>query len=159
MKPRMEKVHGPYSHGSRWRIVRVDVEGIEGAKRTVSFPTRDAALAGMVVARNEAGNWRRSASRSVRRDQRLRMVYFVQAASGPIKIGATVDIGTRILELQVSQWERLSLLGIFHAKERDVHDQFAHLRLRGEWFRPEQDLLDFIAANASGPSAASSASP
>ena len=28
---------------------------------------------------------------------------------------------------------------------QELHIQFAHLRLHGEWFRPERELLDFIA--------------
>ncbi len=139
---RLKKVYGPYPNGLRWRILKVDGAGRQTA---VSFPTKEAATAALVAARNANGNWRYAAYRQARGLRRIRMVYFVHAASGPIKIGSTVDVATRLLELQVSHWEKLSVVGVCHLKEHEVHDRFGHLRIRGEWFRAEPELLDFIA--------------
>ncbi|MCA9677035.1 MAG: tyrosine-type recombinase/integrase [Myxococcales bacterium] len=36
-----ERVHGPYEHGNRWRLV---IQGADGKQRKVSFATRDQAL-------------------------------------------------------------------------------------------------------------------
>ena len=38
------------------------------------------------------------------------------------------------------------MVGHYRATERCLHIRFDHLREHGEWFRPEPDLLDFIAA-------------
>jgi hypothetical protein len=69
--------------------------------------------------------------------------YFVQAASGPIKIGKSKDLRLRLMGLC---WhEPIRLLGFLEGDhERPVHDRFASLRIRGEWFRPDKKLLAFI---------------
>lgn len=66
-------------------------------------------------------------------------VYFVQAESGPVKIGFAVNVGKRLEALQTGSHERLELV---HARrstfseERALHRKYALLRERGEWFRP-----------------------
>jgi hypothetical protein len=30
-------------------------------------------------------------------------------------------------------------------REKEVHTAFEHLRIRGEWFRPDSELLNFVA--------------
>lgn len=78
-------------------------------------------------------------------------VYFLQAASGPIKIGYTATLGARLRALRSGSPERLTLLGHVRASERyekAVHLRFQHLRLRGEWFRPADELLEYIQAVA-----------
>ena len=34
-------------------------------------------------------------------------------------------------------------------KERELHERFAHLRIKGEWFWPGEELLHFIRESAS----------
>lgn len=77
-------------------------------------------------------------------------VYFIQAENGLIKIGKARH--ERALINRVRQAETMSpipvtLLGIIPNVHQDYHYhyQFAHLRQYGEWFKPGQDLLDFIA--------------
>ena len=75
-------------------------------------------------------------------------VYFIRAESGPIKIGIALDPAERLAGLQISHFEKLSLLttapgGI--RLETKLHHRFAHLRIRGEWFRPAPELLAEIA--------------
>ena len=35
-------------------------------------------------------------------------------------------------------------------EERRLHEKFAHLRLHGEWFRPDTELVDWIRRRANG---------
>lgn len=76
-------------------------------------------------------------------------VYFIQAASGgPIKIGRAIDIDRRLVQLQTASPEPLIVLAVIenggHAKERELHKQFAEYRLQGEWFMPCEELISFI---------------
>lgn len=78
------------------------------------------------------------------------LVYFIQCgAYGPIKIGVTTgNPYCRLALLQTGCPERLDLLGVIFpcdpTKEGELHAQFAHLRIRGEWFAPAPELLKFI---------------
>jgi hypothetical protein len=79
--------------------------------------------------------------------QRGYFVYFIAAASGPIKIGRAKNVRTRLGALQVGNHERLSCLGTIPPSwfcEEAVHAKFAYLNIHGEWFRPEPELLSFI---------------
>ena len=75
-------------------------------------------------------------------------VYFIQAGtSGPVKIGCAGDAARRLIELQVGHPETLVFLGQLdggHAVERVIHRKFSHLRIRGEWFSPACELLEFV---------------
>lgn len=52
---RRERIHGPYKHGARWRVVLV---GADGSRRRRSFATRAAADAYLEVARGETQSGR-----------------------------------------------------------------------------------------------------
>lgn len=89
-------------------------------------------------------------------------VYFIQAGTGYIKIGSTTDVKRRMCSLQTANAEQLNLLGVMKgstAKEKSIHDRFKHLRVRGEWFRPGDDLLAFIRESKSPTSRKKSFSP
>lgn len=75
-----------------------------------------------------------------------RYVYFIRCgASGPIKIGSAYDVAKRIVGLQTAHFEKLTLLGSSEVLvEFDVHERFADLRMRGEWFSVSRSLLAFI---------------
>ena len=73
-------------------------------------------------------------------------VYFVTDGVA-IKIGHASSPRSRLCELQVSHHVTLSLLHNMPGKFEDeykIQQRFSHLRIRGEWFRPGQDLLDYI---------------
>lgn len=78
-------------------------------------------------------------------------VYFAQHETGGfIKIGVSTHVPSRIAGLNaMSHDPRYRLLAVIPGGgtfyEHIFHDEFAHLREHSEWFRPEQDLLDFIA--------------
>lgn len=78
----------------------------------------------------------------------IQWVYFIQAGpSGPVKIGTTGDLKKRLAGLQTSTAADLVMLGVIpggREKEAALHTQFQHLRMRGEWFVPDPDLLGFI---------------
>jgi len=79
-------------------------------------------------------------------------VYFVQDdRGGPIKIGKTqAEVRWRCVDLQIGYpFGELRLVGVMvglGSLEKELHQTFAPLWMRGEWFRPGEELLNFIAA-------------
>jgi hypothetical protein len=69
-------------------------------------------------------------------------VYFIRVGD-LVKIGYTADPKRRFAALQPS--EVLHLEPGTMQDELRCHDAFAHLRVDGEHFRPEADLLAFVA--------------
>lgn len=76
--------------------------------------------------------------------------YFIQAGvDGPIKIGKADNPEKRLAELQTGSPESLRLIGKLQGDhERDLHNRFHKLHLRGEWFNPDVRLLAFILDHA-----------
>ena len=77
------------------------------------------------------------------------MIYFIQCGdNGPIKIGYTNnDVQTRMNQLQTGCPNKFRLLWVYtdnYYTESQIHEMFTHERIRGEWFRPSTELLDFI---------------
>ena len=73
-------------------------------------------------------------------------VYFIHGGDR-IKIGYSRDPEERLSTLQTSTADHLQIIGSIvgdKSKERSLHEQFGHLKIRNEWFRPEADLIDFI---------------
>lgn len=73
-------------------------------------------------------------------------VYFISRGDA-IKIGFSSTPVRRMTNLQHQQTEMLELLATAPGTmrhERSLHEKFEHLAIGGEWFRPEQGLLDFI---------------
>ena len=78
---------------------------------------------------------------------RIAGVYFV-GSDKHVKIGHAKDIGRRVRGLQTSHAETLQLLAWEDGgqkRESELHVLFAPYRERGEWFRPEGALRDYIA--------------
>lgn len=79
-------------------------------------------------------------------------VYFIQVAQedgrGPIKIGKADRVVQRLGELQVGNPFKLELLAVAKdvpdSLEAVYHARFSTARMRGEWFRPTDELLAFI---------------
>lgn len=87
----------------------------------------------------------------------MSFIYFArEMPDGPIKIGASNNPIHRVaVELQSGNPREIRVLVILQyfdvevsgqrcqlrSVEREWHDRFAHLRIRGEWFRPEPELL------------------
>jgi T5orf172 domain. len=75
-------------------------------------------------------------------------IYFIQADNNLIKIGITNNLRTRIRTLCNQNACKLSLLGVIECdsfeNERALHDKFAKHRLHGEWFSPNEEILEYI---------------
>jgi Meiotically up-regulated gene 113 len=95
----------------------------------------------------------------------MRGVYFLQAGhDGPIKIGWSADVRSRMSMLQTGQPHELRLLLLLEGgdqkTEKVMHRRFAASHLRGEWFRPSTDLLAFVnGAELKTSASATTASP
>lgn len=77
---------------------------------------------------------------------RATRVYFIRL-NDVIKIGVTSDLRERMIDLMNDSPYKIELLRFVRGDrelERSYHLKFGRLRVRGEWFRAEQDLLDFI---------------
>lgn len=76
------------------------------------------------------------------------VVYFIQVnQSGPIKIGYSTSVSSRLESLRISSPYDLNLLGTIKggkSAEQKLHKRFKHLHIRGEWFAPEKELIDYI---------------
>lgn len=73
-------------------------------------------------------------------------VYFLDDGEA-IKIGFTDNLAGRLSNLRAATARPLTPVAIIAGPrddEKKFHQKFAHLRLRGEWFRREPELLDFI---------------
>jgi hypothetical protein len=76
-------------------------------------------------------------------------VYFIRSVrgSGPIKIGRSLDVDSRLASLQTSHHDRLHILTTLEGGEEledSLHQRFASDRVMGEWFSPSKELLEFI---------------
>lgn len=74
-------------------------------------------------------------------------VYFIQSATGDIKIGMARDVAVRMKTLQTAHPVKLTLLASCLGgadQEREYHQRFAVHRLHGEWFSPAPEILDEI---------------
>lgn len=76
-------------------------------------------------------------------------VYFIRSASpvGELKIGTARNPRARRGQLQTGNPHRLDVLAVIPGgtqEETDLHKQFAHLHIRGEWYLPGDDLMAYI---------------
>lgn len=78
-------------------------------------------------------------------------IYFLQnPADRTIKIGYSKSPDVRIQALQTGSSQELQLLGLMNGdktKERSIHRRFAAHNIGGEWFKPAEELVDFINEN------------
>lgn len=77
------------------------------------------------------------------------MIYFIRdEASGHLKIGYAVDPWRRLSKIQSDTPARVDIVAIEDGgvdREAELHLQFSHARSRGEWFRPADDLVAYVA--------------
>ena len=74
-------------------------------------------------------------------------VYFIGGASGPIKIGFSMNPAERLADIARHHPGRLKLLAVIagdQAAEAHLHARFEASRVRGEWFRRTPDLVALI---------------
>lgn len=74
--------------------------------------------------------------------------YIIQAGpTGPVKIGRADDPESRLVTLQTGHPDELRIIRLVDTafdSEGAFHEEFAHLRLRGEWFRFHPDMMTFV---------------
>ena len=74
--------------------------------------------------------------------------YAIQAGEdGPIKIGLAKRPAQRLRTLQTANAEHLRGLAAWRVlpfEERDIHAEYAYARIRGEWFKPVPELVEFV---------------
>lgn len=77
------------------------------------------------------------------------VTYFMQAgADGPVKIGMSNNLRLRFKSLQTDCPFRVRCLGVLDGdREEEMHERFSAFRMLGEWFRPQPELIEFIAAH------------
>lgn len=76
------------------------------------------------------------------------VVYFIADEHNRIKIGKTKNVKQRLAGLQTNSADILMLLATEPGRGRregELHRQFAHLHVGGEWFRAADDLLEYVA--------------
>lgn len=86
-------------------------------------------------------------------------IYFIQAdKDGPVKIGlARTNAKARFSSIQSSNHVPLKMLAAIDGDlvaEKKMHNRFANLRVRGEWYAPGKELMEFIATLPPPPSVA-----
>lgn len=80
---------------------------------------------------------------------RLGTVYFVQGVDGGlIKIGFATNLKFRVETMQTGSPVILKVLHAIKEVDRsteiELHERFACYRIRGEWFEPCRELLEYI---------------
>lgn len=87
-----------------------------------------------------------------RSDVRSKFVYFITTdhPGFPIKIGISESHHMRVTGLQTGLPYSVKVIAVVPTDdpvfERRLHRKFDHLRLRGEWFEQDSELLAFIDA-------------
>jgi hypothetical protein len=79
-----------------------------------------------------------------------------------VKIGWAKDPVRRMAALQTANPWTLQILGVMAGtvlQEKALHRRLKHLRIRGEWFRREGDVLDILALLQPVPASDESAAP
>jgi len=75
-----------------------------------------------------------------------RWLYFIQVASGPVKIGITGDLSERLKGIQIYNHERVTLIRSIpeatYKMEMAYHTHYADQHLHGEWFNFCPTMLD-----------------
>lgn len=64
-----------------------------------------------------------------------------------IKIGYSANVQRRLKQLNTGSANRLYVLCTFiggRELEQYIHSKFGYNRINGEWFRVDQDMLDYI---------------
>jgi hypothetical protein len=122
----------------------------EFAKRYAELvPLADRARAKRLVSQSEKA--KRAAAARDRRlaaaTRRAGLIYFIGSSSGPVKIGFTTNIQSRLHRLQMNSPRKLRVLAAYPGSRRDelmLHRQCANDRLHGEWFKRTPALVGII---------------
>jgi hypothetical protein len=78
------------------------------------------------------------------------MIYFIETV-GMVKIGHSTNPKRRLAMLATGCPTHCSLIGVTNGgpeEEKALHERFAHLRVRGEWFNLFPEITSFLSENA-----------
>ena len=85
---------------------------------------------------------------------RTGFVYFIQAKSGPIKIGHTDDPQRRFQQFTIGHYEELTFLGVIPGTledEKRIQRSVVNSHIRGEWFNPTDEVFVLVATSVPPP--------
>jgi hypothetical protein len=92
--------------------------------------------------------WKNNHAKRAKLERSRGFIYFIQAGNdGPIKIGWSEDVRSRLKQLKTANALPLKLLGSIEGTqevEQFCHKLFSHLLVDGEWFNPDTSLLEMI---------------
>lgn len=149
-----------YQGALRWRREFADAE-IKAAEKAATDERRHAERRAEMERQQREESARRNTATSWKADGPDIVYYFQRSSDGLIKIGTSRRFATRSADL-IREHGQLRLL-LSHrgdrARETAMHGKFAALRVTGEWFRPEADLLAWILEVRRRPVNASTALP
>lgn len=133
-KPRLTPLRGGWAV-SYWK---------NGKRRRFFLGTNN-----LTEARERLAAWREPERGTEPIHRRKSMLYFIRSEcpNRYIKIGLATDLNSRLSSLQVSSAYELTVLATMSggkAEEIHLHKRFEHTHLRGEWFKPSDDLLRYI---------------
>jgi Meiotically up-regulated gene 113 len=77
------------------------------------------------------------------------VVYFISPDDGTVKIGFTTCLKSRLRSLRTAHPKKLMILLVVpgtREDEQELHRRFSNLRVRGEWFKLDETIRDFIAS-------------
>ena len=77
--------------------------------------------------------------------------YFIQQENGGnIKIGFTTqEPEKRLANLQTGSAYTLRIVGLLHGnKENKLHKKFSDIKVKGEWYKNNKELVDYISSNS-----------
>lgn len=85
----------------------------------------------------------------LRDEEQVRFVYMIQCEStGRIKIGITDDVESRVGDIQRMSPSKLNIIAVFasdgNAVEGFFHRTFRNYRIHGEWFEPDDSMIEQI---------------
>ena len=144
---------------NRFRSLNVEPKSIfshEFLRQVYAKAEREGNLSGMrnleksrpdLFGKNASSKLPTQRKRVKRENRGKKDVYFIQGCETKrIKIGVSNNVENRITQLASS--EPLELLGVIKGGgeklERKLHTQFKSLQVHREWFKPEQELLEYI---------------
>lgn len=78
----------------------------------------------------------------------IKNVYFVLASDNLVKIGYSTNVNKRIQNLSVLHPSFVLLGYVGNKTEKEVHNTFSPFRVKGEWYRYDGSMIDFIKVNS-----------
>lgn len=137
-----------HAHGTLRGVHR---SSISAAVKILGFDLRSVSAKAKASQQPAKQNWLLAPrSEDPRRVRHSRWkIYFIQAdIGGPIKIGRTTSLHTRVKNFQMGCPFQLIVLATIADCDADfeieLHARFSSHRLHGEWFEPATELLEYI---------------